>query len=157
MMKKKCLLLFAMLLAGCQKQPTTPSEVEVCQCFLNEGTGSRYKERSASLDEELAEKVLSLYDSLLSYDGDKKDVSDYDGNEHLEEYQCHWEWDVEERIYLSSDKSNPYIFYSEGGFGTKEGRLWYISALDDEEMERIVLSLQESFSLLLEDVPEVEA
>ena len=156
-MKKVCFLLLILLLTGCQKQPVKPNEMEVCQYVFNADTGSRYKKKSAFLNVELTEKVLSLYDSLLGYDGEKKDVSDSDGNEHLGEYQCHWEWDVEERIYLSSDKSNPYIFYSEGGFGTKEGRLWYISALDDEEMERIVLSLQESFFLLLEDVPEVEA
>ena len=156
-MKKECLLLFAMLLVGCQQQPTTPSEVEVCQCFLNEGTGSRYKERSAPLDEELAEKVLSLYDSLLSYDGDKKDVSDYDGNEHLGEYQCHWEKNTEERIYLSSDETNPYLYYSDGGFGTKEGKLWYVSTIHNEDMEKTVLSLQDSFSLILKDIPEVEA
>lgn len=156
-MKKECLLLLAILLAGCQKQPAIPSEVEVCQYSLNADTGSRYKEKSAFLDVELAEKVLSLYDSLLGYNGEKKDVSDYDGNEHLGEYQCHWEKDVEERIYLSSDETNPYLYYSEGGFGTKEGKLWYISAINDEEMEKTILSLQDSFSLILEDVPEVEA
>ncbi len=157
MMKKECFLLLALLLTGCQSQLALPSEVEVCQYVLNDGTGSRYKVKSAFLDEELANKVLSLYDSLLNYDGEKKDVSDYDGNEHLKEYQCHWEKDVEERIYLSSDESNPFVYYSEGGFSTKEGKLWYISSIENEKMEETVLSLQESFSLILKDVPEVEA
>ena len=156
-MKKVCILLLILLLTGCQKQPVKPNEMEVCQYVFNADTGSRYKKKSAFLNVELTEKVLSLYDSLLSYDGDKKDVSDYDGNEHLGEYQCHWEKNTEERIYLSSDETNPYLYYSDGGFGTKEGKLWYVSTIHNEDMEKTVLSLQDSFSLILKDIPEVEA
>ena len=55
------------------------------------------------------------------------------------------------------DETNPYLYYSDGGFGTKEGKLWYVSTIHNEEMKKTVLSLQNSFSLILEDIPEVEA
>ncbi len=137
-MKKQTILMVVLsaLLVACG-QEKKDDKYTVTLVEFAEVEGHRYKKTTAYLTDKLIEKSKALYDYFVSCDVEKQDMSEVDGWEGTNEYECKMDNTF---IYIPTDSEEKGAFYASMAADDKDFKTyhaWYISEVPSEKLEAI--------------------
>ncbi len=137
-MKKQTILMVVLsaLLVACG-QEKKDDKYTVTLVEFAEVEGHRYKNTTAYLTDKLIEKSKALYDYFVSCDVEKQDMSEVDGWEGTNEYECKMDNTF---IYIPIDSEEKGAFYasmSKDGTDYKSYHAWHIREVPDEKQEEM--------------------
>lgn len=134
-MKKKTILLAALslLLVACG-QGKQDDRYKVTLVEFSYISGSRYKETSAYLSDELIKQSKEIYDYLVGLDVEKIDMDYVDGWEGADEYQCQMDDVI---LYIPTSSEITSVLYATDVNDSNTYHAWCVSSVPSEKTDDI--------------------
>lgn len=133
---KKINLMFALCafsLVSCNNQSFN-EDYKLSIRYIDEIGRSRYIVYTAKVTNELAKKTKQMYDYFSNYEGEKVDLTEYDGNEKTDQYYCNFDDVI---LYVSSSEKDSFVSYSFKNSTTLKWEDWMIDSIPEEKINDI--------------------